>query len=307
MMKNILIAASVFSLLFLTSCQEGGGKAGQDAAMGAGVNTEVQAADWPPLAERLACLPEAGALIAAHRGTSKNEGLAENALGSLEALLKAGILITEIDVARLGSGEHILFHDGVWEDKSTGRGALASTRYAQAQTYLLKDNRGGVTSERPPLLAEYLRAAKGRAYVEIDFKSSANYEQVIDLIRAAGMERDVILIAYSKGQAAKLSRLAPKMALSVPVKKIGDIKAYRASGVKTQQIYGWIGGRVEQQGLPQQLMRAGIPILAKSQQPKSAGPASIIVSDYALQKTVFEGAIGLGRSERQSYKNCIYR
>lgn len=266
------------------------------------INHGNAAANWSNLSERLACLPSEGALIAAHRGTSRGEGLAENGLQSLDALINRGVRLVEVDVAQLRSGEHILFHDGVWEDKTTGRGTVASSNWNDVQKYLLKDETGRVTSDRPALLADYLRAAKGRAHVEIDFKSSAKYETVISAVREAGMGGDVILIAYSKGQAVKLSRLAPEMALSVPVKKIGDIKAYKASGVKSKNIYGWIG---RGGGIEQDLKARGIPVLTSSRDRDAAIAATIVVSDYALDKTVTEGAIGLSKAQKKNYLDCL--
>ena len=82
-----------------------------------------------PLRRHFKCLPDNAALLAAHRGTSRGRGLAENAKLGLEALIKNGTLIAEIDIAKTKDGTHLLFHDGVWDDESTGRGAIASTTW----------------------------------------------------------------------------------------------------------------------------------------------------------------------------------
>lgn len=298
--SKIFIAAALGTVLMgLGACK--------DAPRATSSAPAMETASWPDLAHRIKCLPSAGALVAAHRGTSRNQGLAENALTSLDALITAGIKIAEVDVSRLKSGEHILFHDGVWDDKSTGRGAVTAAQYKDATNYLLLDTNGRPTADRPALLKAYLERARGHIHVEIDFKSSANYEAVIRIIRQTQMSDDVVLIAYSKGQAVKLSRLAPKMALSVPVKKFGDIKAYRAAGVRKNPLYAWIGGRANDTALINKLTRAGIPILAKGRLPVSAGPASVIVSDYAMDQPVFEGAVGLSKTGKALYQSCLSR
>ena len=258
---------------------------------------------WPTLAQRLDCLPESGALVAAHRGTSRGSRLAENGRQSLEALIKGGVRLAEIDVAQLRSGEHVLFHDGVWDEKSTGRGPVAGSKWRQVQSYLLKDETGRVTSDTPVLLQDYLRAAKGRVHIEVDFKTSAKYETVISYIKEANMEDDVILIAYSKGQAAKLARLAPNMAISIPIKKLADIKAYKASGVSAKNLYAWVGRGGA--GLESRLRDAGVPVLTSSRKADAAKGASILVSDFALRLKPAEGAVGLSPFEQKSYIACL--
>jgi len=154
--------------------------------------------------------------MASHRGTSRSWNLPENSLSALNKLIQNGYKIAEIDIASTRDGALFTFHDGVWEEGSTGKGAVAATNSAELEKILLKTRRGTITSERPPLLTDMLALAKDRIYLEIDFKSSAKYEPVLKAIRQADMADQVVLIAYSDGQARKLARLAPDMLLSVP-------------------------------------------------------------------------------------------
>ncbi len=296
MIKPLLFVAAISASLSLTGCQAD--NASPDSAT-------IVSRDWPTLIERLNCLPEEGVLLAAHRGTSRKQGLAENAIRSLEALYAGGVRVAEIDVARLRSGEHVLFHDGVWEDKSTGQGAVAQSRWTDVQDYLLRDTDGGLTASRPSLLEDALQYARGRLHLEIDFKSSADYGEVIQMIRANNMSQDVVLIAYSAGQAKALARQAPEMLVSVSVKEKGDIEALEKSGVKRSQMMGWIG-KSENRTLQRYLEAQNIPVLA--QEAGRRAPfieADIFVTDYALSKRVFEGAMGLSSSEEGEYKACL--
>ena len=86
-----------------------------------------------PLRQHFACLPREGAIVAAHRGTSKKADLPENSQSSLHAVINHGILVAEIDVVGLKDGTHVLFHDGVWEEKTTGKGEVAATDWDTAQ------------------------------------------------------------------------------------------------------------------------------------------------------------------------------
>ena len=165
-----------------------------------------------PIAALLACAP---GVPVAHRGTSDGWPEPENSLAALERLVAEGVPVAEIDVAQSSDGTHFLYHDSEWEEDSTCEGDVAASRWEKAsQCQLERDGR--VSDERPPLLEDALRTASGRIALEIDFKRSADYETVIRLIRANRMASSVILIAYSDGQARKLSRLAPDMWVSVP-------------------------------------------------------------------------------------------
>ena len=118
-----------------------------------------------PLKHHFKCLPDSAAILAAHRGTSKGKGLAENGKAGLQALIKKGVMIAEIDVAKTKDGMHFLFHDGVWDDESTGKGAVASSRWSQAQSFLLNDTEGRLTSETPISFEDYLKIAKDKIYL----------------------------------------------------------------------------------------------------------------------------------------------
>ena len=119
----------------------------------------------PPLADYISCLPQETALLAAHLGTAKRTKYPENSMSALKALISKGYLVTEVDVAGLKDGTHILFHDGVWGEKSTGKGPIASSTWADAEKILLEDTNGRISADRPIKFEDYLLAAKGKIYV----------------------------------------------------------------------------------------------------------------------------------------------
>jgi len=251
----------------------------------------------PPLKTALSCLPQSGAIIAAHRGTSRDWSEAENSLSALQKLIKQNYLIAEIDVARLQDGTMITFHDGVWDDTSTGRGPVASTTKGELDKILLKTRKGAFTSDRPALFEDMLTAAKDKIYLEIDFKSSVNMQNVIMAIKDYGMEGQVLLIAYSANQAKTLRRLAPNILISAPQNSAqsgelvwlgADIKdAKRVSSIKKKGQYaiGRIGQAYNETSLK----------LAKRN-------AHILVTDYANQ---YLPLTGLSRGERQAFYECL--
>ena len=285
--------------------------AGFFAAAGCKANVQTQAPTTSsglasaPLSLQFKCLPQEAAFVAAHRGVSKGEGFAENSGASLKALIDKGVLFAEIDVAGLKDGTHILYHDGVWEEKSTGNGAVAASSWADAEKILLRDTNGKLTSERPIKLDDVLSMAKDNLYLEVDFKSSAKYDQVIESIRKAGMAENVILIAYSKGQAGTLAKLAPEMAQSVTLKSTADIKAHEAAGVSRRNMNAWLGRGPYDAGFISVLAKNNIPVLAwpnREDIRAAANPASLIVSDYAFG---LDPIIGLSKTGRNAYEACL--
>ena len=262
--------------------------------------TATAANTLPPIANYLACLPQETALLAAHRGSARNSKYPENSMSALNALLKKGYLLTEIDVAGLKDGVHILYHDGVWDEKSTGRGSLAATTWKEAQKLLLMDTKGNFSADRPVKLEDYLKAAKGNIYVEVDFKSSSKYETVIKQIRANHMASQVILISYSEGQTKKLSRLAPDMMLSVSSRE-----ALGQTRFKAGQVAAWIGYDLDDKALIGNLQDKDIPIIGrvrKNWDLSAAKAADILVTDNIFNH---KPIAGLNKKNKETLDNCL--
>ena len=254
----------------------------------------------PPLAQYMSCLPQETALVAAHRGTARNSNYPENSMSALKVLLEKGYLVSEIDVAGLKDGTHILYHDGVWDEKSTGKGPIASSTWDDASKLLLTDTKGKLSADRPVKFDDYLKAAKGKIYLEIDFKSSSKYETVLKLIRDNNMADDVILISYNEGQTKKLSSLAPEMMLSV-----GSNEALGQNRFKPGQIAAWIGYNVDNQGLVNSLRDKDIPILGrvrKDWNAQAADAADLLVTDDVFDH---KPIAGLTKSNEIELKECL--
>jgi glycerophosphoryl diester phosphodiesterase len=262
--------------------------------------TQTEARGLPPLADYISCLPQEAALAAAHRGTAKNTKYPENSVSALNRLIEEGYLVTEIDVAGLKDGVHILYHDGVWDDKSTGRGPIASSTWADAGKILLNDTNGKPSSERPVKFEDYLLSAKGKIYLEIDFKSSSKYERVIKLIRKHKLADQVILISYSQGQTRKLSRLAPDMMISIsPDEALGQRQ------FKPGQVAAWVGYNLDDKNLIQNLRDKNIPVLGRIRKKwniRSADAADILVTDNIFDMSP---VIGLTKNNRSELENCL--
>ena len=224
---------------------------------------------YPSVLDLFACKPADKAFVAAHRGTHAGSKFPENAVISLQALVKNKVPFAEIDVARLKDGTQIIFHDGNWDRRATGPKnvmtlPLAGTTWDESQKLLLKDTEGAITANRPSSFADVLSYAKDKIYLEIDFKSSASEAEVVSAIKAAGMLDQVILISYNTEQALRHHQLAPTAALSVGIFKPGDIKALEVRGIPTSVMTAWTGRGPLTPELANALRARKIPILAAS-------------------------------------------
>lgn len=307
-MNSILnkTAALVALSIILIGCKAQAPENTPNTNAGSAAETSLQSARLPALRKQFACLPKEAAIVAGHRGTSKKESLPENARTSLQALIDHGIMVAEVDVAGLKDGTHVLFHDGVWEDKTTGKGVVAATNWNEAKDFLLKDTDGDFSADRLITLEDALQLSKEKLYLEVDFKSSSKYEYVIKAIRDADMTDQVILIAYNEKQARKLASLAPEMLLSVGAKSAADITALEKIGVKKENMAIWMGRGPYDPEFVAYLDGENIPVLAwpneGGDRKAAAAPAALLVTDYALQKKPIEG---LSADGRNAYEACL--
>ncbi|MGB0906159.1 MAG: glycerophosphodiester phosphodiesterase family protein [Maricaulaceae bacterium] len=307
-MFKFSLPLSFSCLLALAACQNNPPPGVATDGVKASTPASLMAVSLPPLKRQFACMPDEAYFIAAHRGYSQGVGLAENSASGLKALIEKGYQVAEIDIARSQDGTHFLYHDGVWDEKSTGRGPISQSLWADTQTLLLKDETGAVTADRPVSFKDVLAMSKDKLYLEIDFKSSSNEAEVVKEIQAAGMADDVILIAYSKEQAKRLAALTPDMMISVSVKQMSDVADYIGMGISKPRIAAWLGRARGAEALTAELRRNGVTVLAMERYEGLPEGAQLVVSDRAFDykgHTNHKGILGLTSESAASYQKCL--
>lgn len=187
------------------------------------------------------CLDAEGlTIVSAHRG-GPAPGLPENALETLAATLEAAPAIMEVDVAATADGVLYLMHDRTLERTTTGGGPADEISVGALRALFLEDASGRVTDFAPPLFKDVLQWADGKTIIQIDFKRSARYEDVIAEIRRQRAERRVMLIAYSLASARKLHSLAPEIMISLNIETLSALNAAVAAGVPADRLVGFTG------------------------------------------------------------------
>ncbi|MEL7218185.1 MAG: glycerophosphodiester phosphodiesterase, partial [Pseudomonadota bacterium] len=106
-----------------------------------------------------------------------------------------------------------------------------------------------------------LEWARGKTVLQIDFKRSANFEEVVELIRDTETESSVILIAYSVGQATRLHQLAPEMLISFSISEPGDLAEVEEAGVPADRIIAFTGTRTARPDLYAELDRQDVEVI----------------------------------------------
>ncbi|QIQ85896.1 glycerophosphodiester phosphodiesterase family protein [Erythrobacter sp.] len=213
------------------------------------------------LSAMLDCLEAEGrSLVSAHRG-GPSPGLPENAIATMDAVLTAIPAVMEVDVAASSDGVLFLLHDDTLERTTTGEGEAADKAWADLAALNLTDAAGWVTPYRIPTLAEALDWAKGRTVLQLDFKRSAPYEDVIDMVREKGMEEHVILIAYSVASAKKLHDLAPWAMISLSIESPGALAEAVAAGIPAERIIAFTGTRLARPDLYAALDEADVEVI----------------------------------------------
>lgn len=201
-------------------------------------------------------------LVSAHRGGSGIKGYPENALETLKYLKNNGIRVFEIDVFQSSDKKIMLLHDNHLERTTTGNGSLRGKSSDELRKLNLVDDFNNKTSYQIPFLKDVLAWGKNSgAYFMIDFKKSAKYEDVIDLIRKENMQDQCVLISYSTSAAEKLNRLAPEMMISVSARNEQELDWLLKTNIPTNKMIAFTGTKFSPQSFYDRLNELKIPAI----------------------------------------------
>ncbi len=215
----------------------------------------------PSVSDTLDCMEEGGfTLISAHRG-GPTPGLPENSIPAMDAMLYAAPAIMEVDVAQSPDGVHYLMHDRSLDRTTNGEGDVATTPWEVVEQLYLVDEAGWRTPYRVPTFEETLEWAKGHTILQIDFKRTSDFAEVIALVRAAEMADSVILIAYTVEAAKRLHTLAPEMLISAGVDDAGDVELLQSAGIPADRIVAFTGTRTLRPDLYAQLDEGDVEVI----------------------------------------------
>jgi glycerophosphoryl diester phosphodiesterase/PKD repeat protein len=138
--------------------------------------------------------------MVAHRGNTYegyNAGVPENSLAAVDAAIKGGAEMIEIDVRETKDGELVVCHDETVDRTVVGlSGKVADLTLAEIQAHNLKGLLGE-TTEKMPTLKAMLERGKGKIYYNLDRCNSADVNKVNNLLKELDMVKQVVVYVSS--------------------------------------------------------------------------------------------------------------
>lgn len=179
-------------------------------------------------------------LVSAHRGGAY-AGFPENAIETMDYVLQSTPAMVEVDVAASADGVLYLMHDDTLDRTTTGSGEASALDWREIKDLKLEDQNGKATEFNPPRFDDALAFTKERTIMQIDFKRSARFEDVVDEVKRQRADNRVIYIAYSTAAARKLHRLHPEAMISLSVNSQSELNSAVAAGVPANRLIGFTG------------------------------------------------------------------
>lgn len=129
-------------------------------------------------------------LVMAHRANTTNTSIPENSIAAVEACIAAGVEFIETDTHITADGHVVICHDQTINRTTNGTGDITKMTLEQIKSYKLKDRKGVVTDMTMPTLEEFLKAARGKIYVNLDYSprtaSTADVMSVVEKLDMMG-------------------------------------------------------------------------------------------------------------------------
>ena len=135
-----------------------------------------------------------GVLVVAHRACW-SEAIPENSVQAIEACVRMGVDVVEIDLRFTKDGVPVLFHDDTVDRLTGSSGRLSDLSLLQVEQLRLRAGVGGVgaplTEESIPLLSEVLSRFSNDVVFNIDVKAGS-YLEAFEAVAAAGVADRVL-------------------------------------------------------------------------------------------------------------------
>lgn len=158
--------------------------------------------------------------VIAHRGD--HAGVPENTLAAFQQGIDHGADYVEADLRTSSDGRLVIMHDNTVNRTTNGTGKVSELTFAAIRQ--LKINGG----HRVPAFQEVLQLCKGRIHIYLDFKS-ADVAAAFRMIRAEGMEQQVLVYINNEAQYREWRAVAPHMPLMLSLPEgITDAPALEA-------------------------------------------------------------------------------
>ena len=132
--------------------------------------------------------------VMTHRAHTTDRDIPENSLKAVRAAIQAGADVIETDTHRTKDGKIVISHDESIDAHTTGKGKITSMTLQAIRKFNLTDRDGDVTQEVMPTLEEFLKEARGKVYVNLDYSPrTASTKEVLKVVEDLGMVQQVFM------------------------------------------------------------------------------------------------------------------
>ncbi|MDO6432289.1 glycerophosphodiester phosphodiesterase family protein [Flavitalea sp. BT771] len=147
-------------------------------------------------------------VVIAHRGNHVK--VPENTVASVNEAILCGADYVEMDLRTTKDGRLVLSHDASVDRMTNGKGNVRDLAFEEIEK--LKVGADGGEAYRVPTFEDVLNACKGRINIYLDFKD-ADPATAYRQIKAAGMEKQVVVYINKAEQYGQWKKAAPSMPL----------------------------------------------------------------------------------------------
>lgn len=150
-------------------------------------------------------------MVMAHRANTTNKSIPENSIAAVETCIAAGVDFIETDTHITADGHVVICHDQTIDRTTNGTGDITKMTLEQIKSYYLKDRNGNVTSHKMPTLEEFLKAARGKIYVNLDYSPrTASTQDVMKVVRDLDMMEQVLFYCNSVAKINEVFSVDPE-------------------------------------------------------------------------------------------------
>lgn len=107
--------------------------------------------------------------VMTHRAHTTDKSIPENSISAVKAAIASGAEALECDTHRTKDGKIVICHDLSINRTTNGTGDIPSLTLAEIKSHKLLDRNGNVTNETMPTLEEFLKACRGKIYMNLMF------------------------------------------------------------------------------------------------------------------------------------------
>jgi len=149
-------------------------------------------------------------IVIAHR--ADHEHAPENTLAAIADAIRCDVDYVELDLRTTRDGHLVLSHDASVDRMTGAHGAITSLTFAEIQPLIVHNPGTPAAGDHIPEFRDALRACKDKVNIYLDFKD-ADVAETWRQIRAAHMERQVVVYLNKPGQYEQWRAIAPSIPL----------------------------------------------------------------------------------------------